>query len=506
MPSGIPAPRSHDRLATVWFSVTVRVAWDLMLAGIRVRPAILQDARDHALASLPEGAGADEAEILAGAATQNYLTRVRDGQYHRLTDVPDTDLVIHRAWRESLFLAVDPVGDAVLRLHYGDGMDMAAVERTAAIDGTLLLAAQEGIRELVREIVESAEIDGWVDARVDGLIHRIVGMSASGCPEPIHLLSDAMRSHVDKCPRCSRAVRLIRGGVIAPLDLVAPGGETPMKMSEVAAILLHPDARKHRKRVVRALGPAAISAGHDSWLLSRADLISVGPELRALTEDAHPPRHQLRGAVVTGPGRWSGTALLGPVAIQALDAARARPWSEVDELGELPAPRPPPPRATWWWVGAGVAAVASALVGALVLTPEAPPPATPIAVEFKRIGSDWLIRFDADEIAVVDVVSVSVDGLTLLHSNVSAGKGRWATGQGDFELLVPGSEVALIASESGIPELLYLVGQSRGQPTPMLALQNWVKTAHPSVDFVASPAIIKGDPAVPVAKPPKPGP
>jgi len=497
MSSGASRPQAGDSGATIWFSVTVRVAWELMLAGLRVRPGVLSDARDHALACLPSGVGVDEAEELAGAATATFLARVRQGKYERLTPVEDTDLTIQRAWREQLFCAVDPVGDAVLRLHYGDGMDMAAIERTAAIDGAVLAGAREGIREAVRTIADGCDLGGWPDARLDGLVSRIVGVPAPGCPAPTHLLSEQGRDHVDQCPRCSRAVRLIRGGLLAPLDLIPPGGPPADPRAEVAAILLHPDGRKHRKRVARALGERAIVLGADAWLLDGSDLNAVGVALKALAEESRPARHHLRGAVISGPGRWSGSVLLGPVPIAALDAARSRPWSEIDKLGELPAPRPPAPSATRWWLGAAAAAVAAALVGHQIMQPEVAPPSMPIAVDFHRVEAGWAIRFDTEDLAVVDVVGIGPQGLTVLHAGARSEKGRWATGDGRFELVVPGVEVALIASETGVPELSGLVDQARSQAQPMAALEGWVRHTHPSVDFVVSPAIIEDqEPAV----------
>jgi|GEM_PF-1124976 len=503
MPPGANPSRSYASSPSVWFSVTVRVAWDLMLAGVRVRPALLADAREHVLTCLPEGVGADEAEDLAGPATLDFLGRVRDGHYDRLPEMPDTDLTICRSWRDQLFSAVDPVGDAVLRLHYGDGMDMAAVERTAAIDGSILSGAREGIREAVRSIVDGQGVESWVDERMDRLIRRIVSVPAPDCPPPTHLLSDTVRDHVDSCPRCSRAVRLIRGGLIAPLDLLAPGGDAPASSVKVLAILLHPDARKYRRKVIRALGESAIMVGQDAWLMDRSELVHVAPKLRSLAEESQPPRHHLRGAVVTGEGRWSGPVLLGPAAIQALDTARSRPWSEIDQLGELPPPRPPAPKATRWWMGVAVSAIAAGLAGYQVLQEEEAPPSTPIAVDFRRIDSSWVIRFDTEDLAVVDVVGVSDEGLSLLHAGARSEKGRWATGEGDFQIVVPGVEVALIASEAGIPELYGLVEQARSQSQPMRALEGWVRTTHPTVDFVVSPAIIEGvEPAVLQAEPP----
>jgi hypothetical protein len=491
MSTGETRPQLGDPQVTIWFTVTVRVAWELMLAGFRVRPGLLSDARDHALACLPDGVGADEAESLAGAATQDYLGRVRHGLYQRMSPIEDLDLTIDRRWREQIFDTVDPVGDAVLRLHFGDGMELGAVERTAALGSTVIEGAREGIREAVRAIVSGQGLEGWNDERVDRLIRRIVAMPAAGCPAPTHLLSDSCRAHLDKCPRCSRAVRLIRGGLLAPLDLVAPGGPAQDKQAQVAVILLHPDSRKHAKRLSRVLGERAIKLHADAWLVDRTELSLIGPALKSLAEDSRPPRHHLRGAVVKGPGRWSGSVLLGPVAISALDTARSRPWAEIDQLGELPAPRPPAPSALRWWLVAGVAAGLAGLVGYQVMQPELIPPSTPISVEFHRLDQDWAIRFETEDLAVVDVVGLGPDGLEVLHAGARSEKGRWATGDGRFQLIVPGAEVALIASESGVPELQGLVSQARSQAQPMVALEAWVRHGHPSVDFVVSPAIIE---------------
>jgi hypothetical protein len=476
----------------VWFPVTVRVAWTLVLAEIRVRPAVLQDVRDHVLFSLPSGTSADEAEVRAGPLTRAYLERVTLGRYRRDIDDPDLSIPVRRDWRHQLFDAVDPVGDAVLRMHFGDGMDMDGVERTAAIDGSALAGAREGVREAIRAIAHSTNpsLDEWTDERLDRLIARIVGMSETGCPSPVEITADAHRSHVDQCTRCSRAVRLIRGGVLSPSDLVAPARAPDDAHIEVATLLLHPDGRKNRKRFHRLIEDVAVPVGPDAWLLDARDLRQLAPRIRSAAEAGQPPRHHLRGAVVSGPGRWSGQVLLGPIAIDAIDAARSRPWSEIEGMGELPSPRPPPPRATRWWVVAAICAVASIATGVHVLTPRGPPPSTPIEVQFQRVETGWDIRFDADELAVVDVVAIGEHGLELIYGSMVAEKGRWATGEGDFRFSVASETVALIASEGGIPALIDVVTQARATAMPMQSLETAIRAAHPTVDFVVSPEIV----------------
>lgn len=503
MLSGVSVPSSRHQTDTVWYAVTVRVAWDLMVAGVRVRPNVLQDARDHALCSLPKGLGVDEAEHCASALTRSYLERVTEGRYRR--DTSGSDLSVHadRSWRTQLFEAVDPVGDAVLRMHFGDGLDMEGVERTAAIDGAVLGGAKEGIREAMRAI---ADADGhgvteWTDVQVDALIARVVCMAAPGCPEVADLMTHGAAMHVDQCTRCSRAVRLIRGGILSAADLLnQPVDFEPI---ELATVLLHPDGQKHRKRLQRLMVDIAVPAGTDVWLLDARDLRKIEADLRVLAVEARPPRHHTRGAVVSGLGRWSGKTLLGPVAMEALAAARARPWGVIEGLDELPAPRPPPPRATRWWVSATLCAIASVVAGVEVFMPAEPPPITPIEVHFKRIDPGWDVRFDADELAIIDVLILGAEGPELLHASVGVKKGQWATGEGDFHFAVKSDTVALIASETGIPNLAQRVMQSRGQPEPMAAIASWIRQMHPEVDFVVSPEIVmeEGD-GLPTLNPP----
>ena len=102
-----------------------------------------QDARDHVLYSLPLSVDADEAEEHTDGLVEDYLNRVKGGRLQHRARPGGGDLVLHAGLRARLVDALDPVSDAVLRLHYGDGMPLEQVERTAAIDGSALMAAQE---------------------------------------------------------------------------------------------------------------------------------------------------------------------------------------------------------------------------------------------------------------------------------------------------------------------------------------------------------------------------
>ncbi|MEC8192946.1 MAG: hypothetical protein VX127_09440 [Myxococcota bacterium] len=492
----------------MWTAVTVRAAWTLMMNGIRVSPAVLCDARDHALLSLPSGVDVDEAEHRAGLLTLEYLARLSGKSVRRLdTETPDLDMV-HEGWRRGLKASLDPTADTVLRLHYGDGMDLDAVESAAAVHRDGLESAKATLRRLVRTMAEAAGVpaQGWPDAKVDQLLTRLANTAEPGCPEPMDVLSEHNRPHVDACPRCSRAVRLIRGGVIAPSDLVAGADQAEAPHVAVAVLLLHPDSRRAQKKLAKVLGPGPTRVAPDAWLMSKAELDSAKAAIHRLVSDSIVPRHHLRGAVVNGRGRWTGSVLLGPVAVQAIEAARARPWAEIDTLGELPPPRPAPPSPARWWAGAGLLGLVAVAAGVSVLGPRETAPDVPIEASFLSVEDGWEITFDADDLAVIDVVSLTDKGPAIVHRNVGAGRGQWATGDGSYRVYVPDETVAILASQRGVPDLPDLIERVRSDPAPMQALEAHVRATNPTVAWVGSPAITElpddlGDAVEPAAPP-----
>ncbi|MGB0639343.1 MAG: hypothetical protein ACPGTU_08425, partial [Myxococcota bacterium] len=163
----------------------MRVAWTLMMAGVRVRPATLNDARDHVMLSLPHGLSPDQAEEMVSMLVREFLGRVKGEKIHRQVGEADLGFSVPSTWRADLVRSVDPIGDAVLRLHYGDGMSMDDVGRTAALGSVVLSDARENIRERVRDMArqEGSPLGGWSDGRIDQLIGRIANVAEPGCPE-----------------------------------------------------------------------------------------------------------------------------------------------------------------------------------------------------------------------------------------------------------------------------------------------------------------------------------
>jgi hypothetical protein len=444
------------------------------------------------LRCLPEGAGVDEAERVAPHLVRDYLVRVKEGKVRRFTPDPDASFEIPRSWRTHILADLDPLSDAILRLHYGDGVPLEQVEKQVGAYKSTVAAAVDGLRESLRAVGsrDGDVLAGWTDARVDRLLGHIANLAEPGCPGPGGLLSEAGQTHADRCPRCSRAIRLLRGGVLAAKDLFPPPGNTilPDTREGIFALLVHPDAQKHKRRMDELLGDNVVPAGPDCWLVTESKLSAVVPVLEALCEDASPPRHHFRGALVGGPGRWAGNVPLGMVAVQAIEAARARPWSDVGKVCELPAPLPQPPKATGWWASAGALALVVVAVGAFVLSPSAPEPLTPLDAAFASTGTSWDVRFDTRDLAVVDLVALDGAGrLSVVRRDMRATKGTLSTGEGDYRMRVPGEAVAVLASPDGIADLDSLVDDANDEPAPLQALAKKVRAQNDRADVAVSP-------------------
>lgn len=462
------------------------------MAHVRVRPALLQDAREHVLRSLPAGAGQDEAERLASVYTHDFLARLKKQRYRRPTLDADVSVVVPRDWRDRMLDMLDAPGQIVLRSHYSDGYVLTDVERNTRYHRRALGRSREHVRACARALLsaEGPDTSGWSEKRLDIMICRIANQSEPGCPGPGGLLSAAGEEHARRCPRCSRALRLIRWGAISPNDLFLSESQRPLdtQRCKLLAILLHPDGRQHHSVVAAAIGDAAIGVGRDCWLVDAGELNPIRAALSSLAQLNTPPRHLLRGALVDGPSRWSQGMLLGPLPVYAIEAARSRPWSEVDGIGELPPPLPPAPRATRWWLTAALTGALAALSGAWALSPPPLSPDCPVVARFAVNPVGVAARFDTDDLAVVDVIVQDAGSLRVVARAAAADKGRWATGEGDFQLAMPGAErLLLVSSRDGLDSLPELLEEVRREPDPIAALAERIRATTPRAAVALSP-------------------
>ena len=469
----------------------MRVAWELAIARIRIRPAVLSDIREHVLRSLPSGVSLDkDCDPITALYTREYLDRVRSDQYAPPVLAPWMTTAIPAPWKPGVESVLDPLAQRVLRFHYGDGLTLGQLERTFHVDRATLEAVRSGIREVLAQLAveHPAERTVQTDDESDLVLTRIATMTSGRCPGPMGLASEEGRNHAERCARCAHALRLIRRGALSPNDLFVPDGPVvPPSQVGVVALVLHPDAHRHKKLVAKALGELAIPAGGDAWLFDAKDQQPIEAALRTLCELGTPPRYHLRAARVVGEGRWRRGVVLGPLPHASLAAARAALWSELDGFEPLPAPRPPPPRARGSWLLAATVLATAGAVGATVRRPPEDRPAFPIEATFASQDGRLTADFDTDDLATVDVILERDEGeIVIAQRALREGKGALSTGQGNYRLGTEARRAAIISSE-GIDDLELLVAAASADPDPLDSLRTRVRARHPRAAIALSP-------------------
>lgn len=483
----IPRPPT-DPVRLVWAAVTIRVAWELHRAGLKPTTAVLRDARDHALLSLPARVNREQAEELASYFTRELIDRVRHGRYRRRP--PEREpLRMRPSWRMRLLQLLDPVGEVVLRQCYGDGLAVEAVESLTGVDRVVLRSAREGVRDAMRALIaEDGEAEGPIDqATLDRVLERVARQPAPDCRGGVEVTSAEGRAHAEDCPRCARAIRLMRAGLLSPSDLVYPEDRRPPEQCSVLVLHLHPDARHHRRLLCELFEGACFRADDDALLLDLDRVDNHVGILFMLAEESTPKREHIRGAMVRGPGRWTKAGLLGPVASAGVELTRARPWGEIDGAGALPEPLPEPPSAARWWSAALLATLLAIAVGLFTLRPEPTAPSYPIHAELRATPEATQVRFDTHDLAYVLAVAQTAQGLELLHhSDQPWDKGELATGQGDYAL-APTGRVLLATSAERFADLDALIAAAGAAPDPLRDLAQRLPANSPDVDVWIQP-------------------
>jgi len=474
-----PPPKPNDVAALGWAGLTIRIAWTLLVHGVKVRPDVLRDCRTHALFHLEASANPAQAEDLAGQLTEEFIRRARgDGR----TDPwpQDRGMPLSPRWRTAVLRSLDPLGEAVFRKHYGDNRGLERLEHTLGVDASALEAARAGIREVVRRsaIADGMPIRDWTGDRLDRLLSRLAAWSPGPCPPVLDIVEGCHRDHVAGCARCERLFRLVSADVIAVDDLFAPSvGARPSDSARVLALQVHPDARRHRAALIAELPVPAFPVSADVVLVDGDALAVVGPVLALAAEVGAPAAAHLRGALLCGPGRWSSRGLLGPLAAGSTEALEARPWGEVEGVGALPAALPPPPSARGPWAAVGVLA----LVGLVLLRLLWSPPATAgphanLEVAFTAgRGGHWVV-FDVPEPTLVTLVAERDGALqVVLVSEAAADKAAVAAGDGSYRVHVPGQAALLLAHDAPLRSLGAALHDAAGASDPIAALAKAVQ-------------------------------
>lgn len=439
-----------------WSALTITVAWELARAATRVRPALLHAAREHAVWRLSANASLAEAEAVAAVATREFLAR-RQGNYARWAPDPDLDLLPDPRWRDAVIATSTPLHEAVFRLHFGDGVPLEELAPRLKVDVSWLRPAREAVRELVRVIVseDGVPTEGWDSPRVDRLVARVALAAGDRCPGPGGLGTDIGRAHGESCPRCGRALRLIREGVLATGDLFAPDSPMPPPNSTLTLVQVHGDARKHLNELLRAL-PGAVRVAEDQLVYAGDEALDAA--LRDLAEAGTPGRAQLRLVRASVPGRLADGVVLGRAFDSLQEAVQILPWGEARGIPALPEPLPPPPSAARWW--ATSAFLASLALAAAVAAMQAREPGPLFIIRASRDATG--VTFDTDDSAFVDVFAVAPDRAEVVfHSGSAADKASLVTGDGRYHADVDTRPLLVVASPNVIADAAVIVAAAR---------------------------------------------
>jgi hypothetical protein len=481
-------PTSGDIAVSDWSAITVRVAWTLLAEGVRVKPAVLRDARDHVLYQLAPDTPLPVAEDLTSAWTTQFVAQARKKSWEDSWP-QDHAMPISPRWRRVLEAALQPgsVASVLFKLHYGDGRPLEGLERLLQVDSLTLDMARGGVREVVRRaaVADRLPVETWPSARIDALIRRLAAYSPGPCPPTLEVVEGRHRDHVHVCARCDRAVRLVRNLIITPSDLMPPahGEVRPQGTVTVLALQFQPEAARHRDAIVAELAAPSTAIGDDLLLVDATDVAPLQQLLSLAAEVGTPERGGLRGALATAPGRWCAHGVLGAVAPQAALQVRARPWGSIEGVGDLPAPLPTPPSARPWWIGVGALGATAAAVALLCAVPRAAPPAHPLDATFTEGRGGVWADIDLDEradLVLVRTVGGQVD--VVLASQNAAEKSTFANGDGRYRLHAVGDGLLVASSQAPIAELSAWIKDLQGSDAPLQRLADRISAADPTSD------------------------
>lgn len=484
--SHIQNPSLSPAYCKRWAIVTVRIAWALMNQSKPINAHTLKSAREHALLSLPEHCSEQSAGRYAEAYLEEFLDR-QAGRYQQHSFDDDIDIEIPLHWRTELEQQSSKTLKTLFRYCYARSRALSVVAKQKMMPLERLNRAQIELRRLIKKRAEVDGLDtrGWSDSRIDRLLTRTAQVPSPDYIEPEALLSSANKKQVMSCPIYRQASILIQQGALSIDDLIAK----PLKIeedTEILAIVLHPEGRKFQSQVAKAMGASSISTTQHEWLIDGEFSHVVEHNLGILTELNNPPRHLLRGALISGGARWEQNMLLGPLPSVALEAARGQAWGNIDGLAELPAALPPPPNARRWWMGtAAVAAVfILSIVYALSLSPS--------AIQYPINGSSEyheghvFLRFDVHNQAQLALIVFDGQRFSLERQIRAEEKANWSMGDGRYFTSVKGERILLISTSEPIKGLGPLFETAQAADYPMDTLQQLLRDTYPQNDIFVS--------------------
>ncbi|MBN2799913.1 MAG: hypothetical protein JXX28_12275 [Deltaproteobacteria bacterium] len=476
---------STDIAKTGWASITVSVAWTLATNKFRVESEVLKDLRDHVLLHLDPSVPLQHAEDQAQHLAREFVAKAQR-RPHATPWAQDASMPLSPRWHKALEASLSSLSRAVFRQHYGNGRPLEGLEEALQVDLLTLEMARSGLREVIRDaaIKDEVPMEDWPAERMDALLQRLAAYSPGPCPPLAEVIDGLHPEHLADCPRCNRANRLIREGLLQPAELRPTPQPRPAGQVQVMALHFHPDGKRHLPAVAAEYAGGRTQALDGDLLLMEWSEPEEGRAvLRLAAELESPRREHLRGALLQGPGRWSRWGLLGPLGSRAREEVKTRSWGAVDGIGELPGPLPPPPSSRWWWAGVGlVTALSGVLIGAMLLSPA--PNATPLEVQFTPGREGLWVAFDTEDTATVALVSLEGGHLQLrLQGESPVEKAEVATGDGSYRTHVQGEGALVVSAPGVLGDLPALIERSQRSDRPLEALAGRIRARYPEAQI-----------------------
>lgn len=476
------SPSNDDVAIGGWAGLTTRIAWTLLCHKVSIRPQVLRDARDHVLFHLPPDCPLPQAEDLAEHLTTQFIFHARGEQYQAPWP-QDSGMPLSPRWRKAIEISLSPLSEAVFKLHYCSDQPSHIIEKRLKVDVAAIEATKGGLREVIRQIAsgDGISLNKWPTERVDRLLRRLASYCPNPCPPLATVLRGGHQDHVHQCVRCERTLRLISARILSVEDLVPPQlGARPTK--EVCVLVLHfqPEGRHYRDALLQELPHPSIPLGSDILFVDGANLEDVDRTLSLATEIGRPPRHQIRGKVLNGPGCWSRHGLLGPLGSAAKEQVLATPWGSIEGIGSLPEalPQPPMPKKSW----AVVAALALlTLTSAYTVTSIAEETrSSELKVVFNEGRGGIWAHFNTRPLNHVALISTQNDTLSVQFvTNLPGDLQKYATGDGSYLTHTPGTGIIVIANPEPFQELNSHLRKAEASKHPAHTLSKILQEKYP---------------------------
>jgi len=489
------SPPTADVAHLAWAAITTRVVWTLQHLGIRIRPDVVRDARDHALLQIDPVTPAQTAVDLSERFTRAFVARA-SGRPFREPWAEDARMPLSPRWRANLFASTrpSPLSGWVLLRHFADGVPLRTLAQQLQEEEFALVAAREGLREVVRRAAaeDGVPLHQWPEDRLDALLHRLACMAADPAPSLLEAIEPTPHPSIRTCPQAMRAHRLAAQGLLTAEMLTCPPRPRPTSRVQIVALQLHPEGRRHRRTLVHEIRTVTqqrtFPLADDILAIEATHPDAVAELLYLASELASPHRDHIRGALVEGPGRWSGRGLLGPLPDTLSERLRPVPWGKIRGLCDLPAPLPPPPKSNAAWAAVAALALITFFVINAAMQPLPDPSRLPLEVSGVPARAGYWLEFDVDEEAFVAIVRHHDGELeAIVDATDQVDKALFATGDGRYRLHTQAEGVLIAAAPEPITSLPEHMGQFQDDPTPLQALRQAITTGHPHATVWTSP-------------------